>query len=64
MLDIVVSGPRDTPCKQAYQPEAKMFQLYGEGMNTGEIADSMPLSKHTIETRRKDIKRKIDMNNA
>lgn len=64
MLDIVVSGRGKTPCKQAYQPEAKLFQMYGERVNTGEIADSMPLSKHAIQNRRKDIKRKLDMNNA
>ena len=42
----------------------KIFRLIGEGLRNGTIAERLFLSTHTIDTHRKNIKRKMNLKNA
>ena len=44
--------------------ELEIFKLIGSGVSTGDIAEQLFLSPHTIDTHRENIKRKIGAKNA
>lgn len=44
--------------------ELEVFQLIGEGLNTGAIARKLFLSTHTIDTHRENIKRKLGIRHS
>ncbi len=44
--------------------ELEVFRLIGEGSTTGEIANRLHVSTHTIDTHRANIKRKLELKNA
>jgi DNA-binding NarL/FixJ family response regulator len=41
--------------------ELEVFQLFGEGFETNDIAKKLNLSKHTIDSHRKNIKEKLKL---
>jgi len=41
--------------------ELQVFRCIGQGMNTGEIADSLMISVKTVEAHREHIKRKLNL---
>lgn len=44
--------------------ELEIFRMIGNGKASGEIADELFLSTHTIDTHRENIKRKLGLKNA
>ena len=43
--------------------EFEIFQLFGNGLDTIEISKKLNVSKHTIETHRRNIKEKLEIRN-
>lgn len=54
------SDPIDTLTDRQLQ----VFRLLGEGLTTSQIARSMHISPHTVETHRENIKRKLQIDNV
>lgn len=46
------------------QREAQILQLVSEGLSTFQIADLLFISPHTVNTHRKNILRKLRVNNS
>ncbi len=44
--------------------ELQVFQMIGDGLTTGTIAQRLHVSPHTIDTHRENLKRKLGVNNA
>lgn len=44
--------------------ELEVFRMIGEGMTSGQIADRLYISTHTIDTHRENIKRKLAVKNS
>ena len=53
----------EDPIQQLTNRELEVFEMIGQGMNTRQIAYKLGLSPRTIETHRKNIKTKLDMQN-
>lgn len=54
----------DSPTDILSNRELEVFRLIGEGKTTGEIANLLHLSTHTIDTHRENIKTKLGLRNA
>jgi DNA-binding NarL/FixJ family response regulator len=54
----------DDPIDRLTTRELEVFRKIGEGMTSGMIADNLILSKHTVDTHRENIKRKLGLQNA
>ena len=52
------------PTERLSDRENEIFRLIGDGLTTGEIAERLFLSTHTIDTHREHIKRKLNVSNA
>ncbi len=59
-----VSDQSKTPIERLSNRELEIFQLIGEGLTTGTIANRLFLSTNTIDTHRENIKRKLGLANA
>lgn len=44
--------------------ELEIFRMIAQGLSSGEIADQLHLSRHTVDTHRENIKRKIGAKSA
>lgn len=53
-----------TPLEQLTDRELEIFRLIGEGVTTGEIANRLFISTHTVDTHRENIKRKLAIRSA
>jgi len=53
-----------TPIDRLTNREFEIFQMIGNGLGTGTIAERLFLSRHTIDTHRENIKRKLGLKNA
>jgi len=53
-----------SPVQQLSDREFEVFQLIGQGVGTGEIAARLRLSVKTVETHRKNIKKKLKLDTA
>ena len=53
-----------SPVDSLTNRELEVFQLIGNGMTTGAIANKLFLSPHTIDTHRDKIKQKLALKNA
>jgi len=56
---IGTTTPTLSPTDSLTDRELEIFQLIGKGQATGAIAEALFLSKHTIDTHRENIKRKL-----
>lgn len=56
--------PPQTPADRLTDREMEIFFLIGNGFGTGTIADRLFLSRHTIDTHRANIKRKLGLKTA
>ena len=52
------------PMDQLTDRELEVFELFGNGMSTSEIADRLCLSPKTVDAHRQKIKRKLDINST
>ena len=52
------------PTERLSDREKEIFRLIGEGLTTGAIADQLMLSRHTIDTHREHLKRKLNVGTA
>lgn len=52
------------PIERLTTRELEVFRKIGEGMTSGMIAESLIVSKHTVDTHRENIKRKLGLQNA
>jgi len=60
-----VGEPLDhDPVETLSNRELEVFEMIGQGMNTQEIARRLKLSPRTIETHRKNIKTKLNLQNS
>lgn len=53
-----------SPIESLTKRELEVFRLIGEGVATGEIAERLQVSPHTIDTHRENIKRKLNLHTA
>ncbi|MHC4178706.1 MAG: response regulator transcription factor [Planctomycetota bacterium] len=61
----VVGQPLDhDPIETLSNRELEVFEMIGQGMNTQQIARKLGLSPRTIETHRKKIKTKLNLQNS
>jgi DNA-binding NarL/FixJ family response regulator len=58
------ASPGDSPVDVLSNRELEVFELLGQGLRTGEIANRLHLSVKTIETYREHIKEKLSLKNA
>ena len=58
------SPDEESPLRTLSDREFAVLRMIGEGMSTGEIAESMCLSVRTISTYRERIKEKLGLKNA
>jgi DNA-binding NarL/FixJ family response regulator len=63
-LSLDGSPQEDDPVDRLTTRELEVFRKIGEGMTSGMIADCLIVSKHTIDTHRENIKRKLGLQNA
>lgn len=54
----------ESPILRLSDRELEIFQLIGQGLTTGAIANQLHLSVHTIDTHREKIKAKLKLKNA
>jgi len=52
------------PVESLSNRELEVFEMIGEGMTTRQIAGKLRLSPRTVETHRKNIKTKLDLQNS
>lgn len=52
------------PSQRLSTREIEIFRLIGEGKSSGEIAEGLFLSTHTIDSHRENIKRKLNLKTA
>ena len=53
-----------SPIERLSNRELQVFELIGQGMGTGKIADKLHLSVITVETHRANIKRKLGLDSS
>jgi DNA-binding NarL/FixJ family response regulator len=63
-LSLDGNAPENDPIDRLTARELEVFRKIGEGMTSGMIADSLIVSKHTVDTHRENIKRKLGLQNA
>ena len=63
-LSLGGSAREDDPVDRLTTRELEVFRKIGEGMTSGMIAENLILSKHTVDTHRENIKRKLGLQNA
>lgn len=56
---LVHPGKSQAPSQQLSNRELEIFRMIGQGMTSGAIANELHLSRHTIDTHRENIKRKL-----
>lgn len=54
----------DSIVSRLSERELEIFRMIGSGMTSGAIANALFLSRHTIDTHRENIKRKVNAKNA
>lgn len=54
----------DSPVQRLSDRELQVLRMIGEGLSTGEIAEQLSLSAHTIDTHRENLKRKLGLRTA
>jgi DNA-binding NarL/FixJ family response regulator len=59
-----VSPTGQAPIERLSNRELEVFQLIGQGLGSGELADKLHLSIKTIETYRANIKKKLNLRTA
>lgn len=67
MLDRLAEGgepAEGSPVDQLSDRELEVFELIGEGLKTGEIAEKLHLSVKTVESYREQIKVKLNLDTA
>lgn len=58
------SDETKSPIERLSNRELEVFQLIGQGLTSGAIADRLHLSPHTVDTHRDNIKQKLGAKNA
>lgn len=58
------AGAALPPIEQLTDRELEVFRMIGEGLTSGVIADRLFISRHTIDTHRENIKRKLEIKTA
>jgi len=67
LLSQAIGGTRDlreSPIESLSDREMEVFRLIGQGVSTGQLAERLHLSRHTIDTHRQRIKEKLNLANA
>jgi DNA-binding NarL/FixJ family response regulator len=67
LLSQAIGGTRDlreSPIESLSDRELEIFRLLGQGVSTGQLAERLHLSRHTIDTHRQRIKEKLSLANA
>jgi DNA-binding NarL/FixJ family response regulator len=67
LLSQAVGGtpsPEKSPIESLSDRELEVFRLIGEGLSTGQLAERLHISRHTIDTHRQRIKEKLNLANA
>jgi DNA-binding NarL/FixJ family response regulator len=57
-------GPESSPVDTFSDRELEVFELIGQGLTTGELADRLHLSPRTVATYRQRLKTKLNLKNA
>ncbi len=60
----IATATTSAPVATLRPRELEVFQLIGQGLKTAEISDRMGISKHTVETHRKNITAKLGASGA
>lgn len=63
-LSLGSSVQENDPVDRLTTRELEIFRKIGEGLTSGMIAENLILSKHTVDTHRENIKRKLGLQNA
>ena len=58
------STEASSPLDALSDRELEVFQLIGQGLTTGEIANRLHLSVHTIDSHREKIKAKLNLKSS
>jgi DNA-binding NarL/FixJ family response regulator len=67
LLSQAVGGnqsPEESPIDSLSNRELEVFRLIGEGLSTGQLAERLHISRHTIDTHRQRIKEKLNLASA
>jgi DNA-binding NarL/FixJ family response regulator len=67
LLSQAIGGTRDlreSPIESLSDRELEVFRLIGQGVPSGQLAERLHLSRHTIDTHRQRIKEKLNLANA
>jgi DNA-binding NarL/FixJ family response regulator len=67
LLSQAVGGnqsPEKSPIESLSDRELEVFRLIGEGLSTGQLAERLHISRHTIDTHRQRIKEKLNLASA
>ena len=54
----------ESPISELSDRELEVFQLFGKGLDTHQVAERMHISRKTVETYRGRIKQKLNINGA
>jgi DNA-binding NarL/FixJ family response regulator len=67
LLNQAVGGTRDlreSPIESLSDRELEVFRLIGQGLTACQLAERLHLSRHTVDTHRQRIKKKLNLANA
>lgn len=59
----IINQSKNTKKDYLTKREIQVLQLIGEGLKNTNIAEALNLSKSTVETHRKNIRKKLQLNN-
>jgi DNA-binding CsgD family transcriptional regulator len=57
-------SPKKSFIESLSNRELEVFRLIGEGLSTGQLAERLHISRHTIDTHRQRIKEKLNLASA